>query len=128
MSPSSQEGSAAVDFVLVGTLLTVLFLAIIQLALVLHVRNTLIDAASSGARFGALADRSPADSSARTQQIISSSLNSDYAQNVSYAEQTEGSNRILTVTVRAPFPIIGLIGLPGVMEVNGRAVMYNSHR
>ena len=47
-----------VDFVLVGALLTLFFLAIVQLTLVLHVRNTLIDAAASGARYGTLADRS----------------------------------------------------------------------
>ncbi|MBA4103601.1 MAG: pilus assembly protein TadE, partial [Arthrobacter sp.] len=43
-----EQGSAVVDFVLVGGLLTMFFLAIIQLTLILHVRNTLIDAAASG--------------------------------------------------------------------------------
>ena len=42
-----EQGSAVVDFVLVGGLLTIFFLAIIQLTLILHVRNTLIDAAAS---------------------------------------------------------------------------------
>ena len=55
-----------VDFVLVGGLLTLFFLAIIQLTLVLHVRNTLIDAAASGARYGTLADRGAGDARDRT--------------------------------------------------------------
>ena len=49
------------DFVLIGALLTLLFLAIVQLTLILHVRNTLIDAAASGARYGTLADRNDGD-------------------------------------------------------------------
>ena len=68
--PERERGSAVVDFVLVGALLTMFFLAIIQLALVLHVRNTLIDAAASGARYGTLADRSAADARQRTGELI----------------------------------------------------------
>ena len=40
-----QRGSAVVDFVLVLVVLLPLFLGILQLALVLHVRNTLTAAA-----------------------------------------------------------------------------------
>ncbi len=39
-----------VDFVLVGTLVILIFVALLQLALVLHVRNILIDSAAEGAR------------------------------------------------------------------------------
>nr|WP_231716034.1 TadE family protein [Arthrobacter zhangbolii] len=55
----TERGSAVVDFVLVGALVGLVFMAVIQLALVLHVRNTLIDAAATGDRYGTLADRSP---------------------------------------------------------------------
>ena len=61
LSRPGERGAAVVDFVLVGGLLTMFFLAVIQLTLLLHVRNTLIDAASSGARYGTLADRNAAD-------------------------------------------------------------------
>lgn len=37
---TDDDGSAVVDFVLVGTLATLLFVALVQLALTLHVRNT----------------------------------------------------------------------------------------
>ena len=60
-SHDAERGAAVVDFVLIGALLTLLFLAIVQLTLVLHVRNTLIDAAASGARYGTLADRNDGD-------------------------------------------------------------------
>ena len=48
-----ERGSAVVDYVLVMVLLVPLVLGIIQLGLVLHVRNTLTAAASDGARAGA---------------------------------------------------------------------------
>ena len=68
-----------VDFVLVGGLLTLFFLAIVQLTLVLHVRNTLIDAAASGARYGTLADRGAEDARDRTAQLIGVALNQEFA-------------------------------------------------
>ncbi len=103
--------------------MTVIFLAIVQLTLVLHVRNTLIDAASSGARYGTLADRSPADAAARTTSLITGAINSAYAQDVSVARIEQGGSPILQVTVRAPIPVIGLIGPSGTMEVTGHAAL-----
>ena len=105
-----RTGSAVVDFVLVGGLLTMFFLAIIQLALVLHVRNTLIDAAASGARYGTLADRGAADAQERAANLIGTALNGEFAQDISTAEVTFQGLRTLEVTIRAPMPVIGLIG------------------
>lgn len=119
--PGREDGSAVVDFVLVGALLTVIAVAIVQLALVLHVRNTLIDAAASGARYGTLADRSPQDGLERTRQLISGSLSDGFAQDVSYARTGEPGASMLQVTVRAPLPLIGLIGPRGGIEVTGHA-------
>lgn len=118
-----ERGAATVDFALIGGLLTVIFIAIVQLTLVLHVRNTLIDAASSGARYGTLADRSASDAAARTSSLISGSISSEYAQDVSVAQVKQGGAEILQVTVRAPIPVIGLIGPAGAMEVTGRAAL-----
>lgn len=120
---SSEEGSAVVDFVLVGALLTLLLMSIVQLMLVLHVRNTLIDAAASGARYGALADRTPADARLRTSELIGVALNSDFAGDVATAELSVDGVRALEVIVRAPFPIVGLIGPAGIMEVRGHAAL-----
>ena len=78
----AERGAAVVDFVLIGVLLTLLFLAIVQLTLVLHVRNTLIDAAASGARYGTLADRNDGDAKERTVQLITAALNADFARDV----------------------------------------------
>ena len=112
-----------VDFVLVGGLLTMFFLAIIQLTLILHVRNTLIDAAASGARYGTLADRGPADAEERTRSLIGSALNAGFAEQVSTSEVTVQGLRTLEVTVRAPIPVIGLIGPRDMLEVKGHAAV-----
>ncbi len=117
----SQRGSAAVDFVLVGSLLTVIFIAMVQLALVLHVRNTLIDAAASGARYGTLADRNAGDAQRRTEALISMALSDTYAQDVSVQGVSHRGLQTIQVTVTAPLPVIGLIGPSGAVEVSGHA-------
>ncbi|WP_184737011.1 TadE family protein [Arthrobacter sp. AZCC_0090] len=123
VSRCGERGSAVVDFVLVGGLLTVFFLAIIQLTLVVHVRNTLIDAASSGARYGTLADRTAADARERTADLIGTSLNAEFAQDISTSEASFQGLRTLEVTVRAPLPVIGLIGSVPALEVRGHAAI-----
>ncbi|WP_255790888.1 TadE/TadG family type IV pilus assembly protein [Arthrobacter zhaoxinii] len=121
--PGRERGSAVVDFVMVGALVSLVFMAVVQLALVLHVRNTLIDAAATGARYGTLADRTPADGVERAVSLIGGALGEDYAGDVSYSEQTVEGARLLEITVRAPLPVIGFIGPGGGMEVRGHAVL-----
>ncbi|WP_416416978.1 TadE family protein [Paenarthrobacter aromaticivorans] len=111
------------DFVMIGALLTLLFMAIVQLTLVLHVRNTIVDAAASGARYGTLADRTATDAEARTSELIETALNGDFAADVTTAERNLDGIRALEVTVRAPMPVVGLIGPRGVMEVTGHAAL-----
>lgn len=118
-----ERGSAVVDFVLVGGLLTMFFLAIVQLTLVLHVRNTLIDAAASGARYGTLADRSAADAQERAADLIGTALNGEFAQDISAAEVTFQGIRTLEITIKAPMPVIGLIGPRELLEVKGHAAI-----
>ncbi|MEG9248787.1 TadE family protein [Arthrobacter sp. Soc17.1.1.1] len=118
-----ERGAAVVDFALVGGLLTVIFMAVVQLTLVLHVRNTLIDAAASGARYGTLADRNPEDAVARTEELIRGSLADSYGSDVAVGESTAAGVRTLEVVVRAPLPVIGLIGPAGMLEVRGHAAL-----
>src|SRR4029453_4872725 len=58
--PCREAGAAVVEFTLVTVVLVVLFLAILQLALALYVRNTLVAAAAEGAHYARNADRSGA--------------------------------------------------------------------
>ena len=67
---------------LVLVVLLPLFLGILQVALVLHVRNTLTAAASEGARYAATLDRGPADGAARTRRQIRGALAGRFADGV----------------------------------------------
>ncbi len=116
------EGSAVVDFVLVGALLTFVFVGVVQLAVVLHVRNTLVDCASEGARFGALADRTPDDGAARTRELIGLSLSPRYADDVTAATTTVDGVAVVQVRVRSPLPVIGLLGPSRGLDLTGHGV------
>lgn len=56
-----EDGSAVVEYVLVSTLLVLIFLGVGQVALVLHARNVLVAEAAEGARTAATRGATPAD-------------------------------------------------------------------
>ena len=116
-----QRGSAVVDFVLVLVVLLPLFLGILQLALVLHVRNTLTAAASEGARHAATADRGPGDGATYTRRQIRGALADRFADAVDASPTRIDGAPAIEVTVRAEVPALGLWG-PGVsLVVRGHA-------
>lgn len=117
------RGSAPVEFVLVGTLLTLVALSVLQLALALHVRSTLIDAAAEGARHAALADSSLPAGIERTRELITTAVGDRYAADVQAGLSRVGDQSVVVVTVRAPLPLIGLIGVDDSVEVIGRAAL-----
>ncbi len=97
-------------------------LGVLQLTLALHVRNTVVDAAGEGARYGALAQSSPAAGAARTSELVATALSPRYGENVT-AEVVERDGLVLVeVTVRAPLPVLGLLGPGGTLTASGRAV------
>ena len=116
-------GSAIAEFVMVSALLTVLTLSVIQLGLALLIRNTVTDAAAEGARFGALADNSLSDGVARTEDLIGTALGPAYATDVSASRGSYLGHPAIIVTVRAPLPLIGLIGIDHGLEVSGHAAI-----
>ena len=107
-SRTCDAGSAPVDFVLVGSLVTLLFLAVLQLAVDYHVRNVLAACAAEGARYGANADvADPSAGAAKTNELITRALGSDYAHAVAPAQQdTVDGAPVVTVTVRARLPLV----------------------
>ena len=66
VAPDREHGSAVAEFVMVAALLLFVAMGVFQLGLALYVRNTLISAASEGARYGARADAQPGDGVGRT--------------------------------------------------------------
>ena len=117
------RGSAVAEFVMVGALLTVLTLSVLQLGLALHIRNTVQDAAAEGARYGALADNTPADGVRRTAELIDLAIGDDYAQNVTAHGGSWMGHPAVTITVRTRLPLFGLVGIDGVLEVSGHAAV-----
>ena len=94
---------------MVGALVIVLGMGIVQLALVLYVRNALISDASEGARLGARVGSSLGDGESRTRDLITRDLNASYAQGVSATHQTTSAGvLVVEMTVSAPAPVIGL--------------------
>jgi Flp pilus assembly protein TadG len=119
------RGSAVVDFALVGALLTLVFLSVVQLGLLVHVRNTLVDCAAEGARYGARADRGPSDAVERTRELVASELSDRYAARVggriSAGEVDRGGVRAVEVRLSAPLPVVGMAGPTGLLSVAGHA-------
>jgi Flp pilus assembly protein TadG len=107
----------------VGVLLTVLALAVVQLALALHVRNTVLDAAAEGARYAALAGSSPRDGIARTRDLIASAISPEYGEDVTAGTTSIGGVPAIEVTVRTTLPVIGLLGVQHGLEVSGHAAV-----
>ena len=103
-------------------LVTLLFAGVLQVTLAVHVRNTLIDCAAEGARYAALADRTPQDGVERTTALIATSLSPAFADDVVAGETVLDGVPVMEVRVSAPLPIAGLVGPSGVLSVAGHAL------
>jgi Flp pilus assembly protein TadG len=111
-----------VDFVLVLVVVVPLFLGIFQVALVLHVRNTLTSAASEGARYAATVDRPVEAGAARAREQIAGALGARYARGVTARSAAVSGAPGVEVEVTAEVPPLGLWG-PGVrLDVTGHAI------
>ncbi len=99
-----------------------LFLGICQVALVLHVRNTLTSAASEGARYAATADRSLDEGAARTRRQISDALAARFARQVSAVPADVQGAPGIEVRVVAEVPPLGLWGPSVRLVATGHAV------
>lgn len=117
-----ERGAAVVDFVLVLVVLVPLFLGILQVGLVLHVRNTLTAAASEGARYAATVDRSPSAGVERTRSQIRGALAARFADHVSAHEVLVDGVPGVEVRVAADVPPLGLWGPSVHLDVSGHAV------
>lgn len=111
-----------VDFVLALVVLIPLFLGILQVALVLHVRNTLTAAASEGARYAATADRPLEAGAARARTQIAGALAARFARDVTASPATVSGAPGVEVRVVAEVPPLGLWGPAVRLVATGHAV------
>ena len=117
-----QDGSAVVDFVLVLVVLVPLFLGIVHVALVLHVRNTLTSAASEGARYAATVDRPLEAGVERTRTQITGAIAARFAREVTATETVLDGVPVVRVDVAAEVPPLGLWGPAVRLAVSGHAI------
>lgn len=118
----SEQGAAVVDFVLVLLVVVPLFLGVLQVGLVLHVRNTLTAAASEGARYAATTERGPADGVERARSQISGALADRFARDVAAEDVLVDGVPVVRVEVRAEVPPLGAWGPAVELHVAGHAV------
>jgi Flp pilus assembly protein TadG len=132
---AGDEGSAAVDFVLVSLILVPLFLAILQLGLDLYVRNTLAACAQDAARYAASEDIGTRGAGAiqlaaqdRAGRCIDDSLAGRFSASISGIASTvtapSGSTvDVVEVDVAVPMPVVGFLNLGGLhVRVSGHAL------
>ena len=81
----NESGSAVVDFVMVGALVIVVFVALLQVALGVYARNVLTDAAGDGARRAALVGGTEAEARQRVQVLTDAALRRGYVDTVTVA-------------------------------------------
>ncbi|TYL50176.1 pilus assembly protein [Nocardioides sp. BGMRC 2183] len=117
-----QRGSAVVDFTLALVILVPVFLGLVQVALVLHVRSTLASAASEGARLAATADAGAAGGVARTRQQIATATGGGFVTSVTPRRTTIDGAPAVEIVVHAEVPALGLGGPAVAFDVSGRAV------
>lgn len=119
------DGSAVVDFVLVTVLLLTLFLLVVQVGLVLHVRNVLVASAAEGARYGADADRTPDEGAAHARQVVADALGQRVAAAVTCepvdGEELDGQP-LVDVRCTGPVPVVFLPTGAFSLTVHGHAV------
>jgi Flp pilus assembly protein TadG len=121
-----ERGSAVVDFVMVSILIVTLLLAVLQVAVYVHVRNVVTASAQEGARYAANADVPSTVGAARTVEVVARATSVQTARGLtcSSGEEVDASGLTLVV-VRCTGSVPALLASLGnvlPLEVTGRAV------
>ncbi|MDN5805944.1 MAG: pilus assembly protein [Brevibacterium sp.] len=124
----ADSGSAIAEFALVGSLLALVLAGTLQIGLVIHVRNTVIDSAIAGARQASLADQSMADGERLASELITVSVGERYAQSITVTSAQQGTVDVVEVRVRTPLPVVGLWGPAEVWDLSGRSIVEDVDR
>ena len=126
MPAESERGSAVVDFVLVSVLILTLLMAVLQIAVYVHLRNVVVASAQEGARYAANADVDSSTGAARTVQIVARATSSRTAAGLACTSGEEPDPSGLTlVVVRCTGSVPTLLGALGNLlpvTATGRAI------
>jgi Flp pilus assembly protein TadG len=99
----SDAGAAVVDFVLVGTLLLFLFLGIVQVGLILHMRNVVTANAAEAARYAANLYVDPAAGGAKAHDLTAEELSHTVADAMTCNSRLAG--HLVTVECDGQLPL-----------------------
>lgn len=119
--PRGDRGSAAVEFALVAPLLMVLAMAVVQVALALHVRATLTAAAAEGARAASLAGADPSAGVLRARELLADNVAGSVVREVTAGRTVIDGLPVMVVRIDATVPLVGLLG-PEALTVEGHAL------
>jgi TadE-like protein len=124
--PEGERGSAVVDFVMVSILIVTLLLAVLQVAVYVHVRNVVTASAQAGARYAANADVDFALGAPRTVEVVARATSTQTAKGLACTSGEEADPSGLTLVVvrcrgSVP-PLLASLGNLLPLEVTGRAV------
>lgn len=119
MSTRHDHGSVVAESAMIIALLTLLCGTVLQLGVIVHTKNTMIDAASAGARYAALADRNLTDGQQRTEALLNSSIPN--AHSTSITIRRDPSGELITVTVTHQVPLLGFITGPIPLSATAQA-------
>lgn len=114
-----EDGSAVAEFPMVAVLIVMIGLLVVQAALIMHTRNTLVDAAVQGAHHAALIGSSPQDGAERAERLVDERFGAALAAESTAVQAPDGTIR---VQVTATLPLVGLFGPSGALSVEGRAL------
>ena len=121
-----ERGSAVVDFVLVGVLVVALLLAVLQVAVYVHLRNVVVASAQQGARYAANADVPVEAGAGRTLEIVGRATSAQTAAGLVCESVQEVDDSGLTlVVVRCSGAVPSLFAPLGdllPLSATGRAV------
>ena len=121
-----ERGSAVVDFVLVSVLIVVLLLAVLQVAVYVHVRNVVTASAQAGARYAANADVDSAFGAPRTIEVVARATSPQTANGLACTSGEEADAAGLTlVVVRCTGAVPSLLASLGALlplQATGRAI------
>ncbi len=116
-----ERGSAVVEFALVAPLLVAVALAVMQIALTLHVRSTLTAAAAEGARVAALAGSQLSTGERRARELLDGNLAASVVSSVHATRLVEHGIVMTRVRIEARLPLLGLLG-PESMDISAHAL------
>jgi hypothetical protein len=125
-SAESERGSAVVDFVLVGVLVVALLLAVLQVAVYVHLRNVVVASAQEGARYAANADVPAEVGADRTLEVVGRATSAQTAAGLRCTAQQEvDDSGLVLVVVRCAGAVPSLFAALGdllPLKATGRAV------